>query len=309
MAMMASPNTLARLTSVVALAITSWRSSAASARRNSCRFSLNRREAFSMMMTEPSTMSPKSMAKRHEIAAGSARPHAEDRREHRERNRRGYDEPRAQAAQEQEEHDDHEDGAQDEVMSRGADGAVHKDTPVIVRLDGNALRQGPGDLRESRFHALGDCASILAHEHQRDAQDHLSVTVHRRGTAPKLRRHGYRAERADGDGRSARSTGHDDVANVVQASHKALGANEDGFAVPLDVPAARVRVVAGERLEYLGKAYANGGHARRIEADFVLLVFATEGVHLDDAGHHSQRDHQIPVEQRLELHQRVILAA
>ena len=63
-AMMNMPNRLGRMTSTVAVAVRSLRSSRVNVRPSRCCISPNRRRTFSMMMTAPSTISPKSSAPR-----------------------------------------------------------------------------------------------------------------------------------------------------------------------------------------------------------------------------------------------------
>ena len=65
-----------------------------------------RRDAFSTMMTAPSTMSPKSIAPRLiRLPEMPGRVHHDDREEHRQRDRRRDDEPRAEVAEQEEEHE------------------------------------------------------------------------------------------------------------------------------------------------------------------------------------------------------------
>ncbi|MNV36833.1 hypothetical protein D3C71_1283260 [compost metagenome] len=62
--MMPSPNRLGRITSAVALAVSAKRSSRVMSRPSACWRSPKRRRQFSMMITAPSTIRPKSKAPR-----------------------------------------------------------------------------------------------------------------------------------------------------------------------------------------------------------------------------------------------------
>ena len=200
-------------------------------------------------------------------------------------------------------------GALGQVLADRRDGSVDQLGAVVEGLDPDAGRQRGSQLVELRLHALGHGARVLAEQHEGHADDHLALTVHRRGAAPQAR---AEAHVADGRHRyryALRCRADDDRLQVVEALDQAGRADDELFAVALDVPAAGVLVRALERAYHVLDRQPDGLEAFRIDHHLVLLVLAAEAVHLDDAGDGAELRADVPVERLLQLHQRVPFAA
>ena len=122
------------------------------------------------------------------------------------------------------------------------------------------------------FTASVDGARVLAHQHQRDADDDLALAVLRRRAAPEPRAELHVADRRDRDGHALRRRADDDAAEVVEVLDEAVGADDEVLAVVLDVAAAGVGVRLLERVDDLRDRDAGGLEPLRVEHDLVLLV-------------------------------------
>jgi hypothetical protein len=103
--------------------------------------------------------------------------------------------------------------------------------------------------------------------------------------------------------------GHDGVGDVVDAAELRVAADDERLAVFLDVAGAERAVVALEHLVDLRQRQLVLGELLGIDDDLVLLGLAAHGVDLDDAGDRAQPVGHHPVEQRPQLHRRVLVAA
>ncbi len=128
--MMPRPNRLGRITSLVAVAASSMRSAFVSTRPDAACAAPKRRRQFSMMITAPSTMSPKSSAPRLiRLPDTPPRTMPVMREQHRQRDHRRGDQRRAQVAEQQEQHHDDEQRAFDQVLRRRC--AMVRSTSVV----------------------------------------------------------------------------------------------------------------------------------------------------------------------------------
>jgi hypothetical protein len=116
---------------------------------------------FSVMITAPSTMIPKSIAPSEE----------------RERDRQGHDERRADVVEKQREQDDDEPRAFDEIPQHRGDRRLHQPVAAVVGTHLDPGRQHLLDLGDLGLHALDDVAGVLAAPHQHDALDEVVVVV------------------------------------------------------------------------------------------------------------------------------------
>ena len=118
MAMIASPNTLADLTSTVARSTTSTRSASVNASDCACCLSPSRRTAFSTMITAPSTSRPKSIAPRLIRLPDSPNAFITVTANSSERGMViATTSPAAQIAQQNQQHEDHQQRALEEVSN------------------------------------------------------------------------------------------------------------------------------------------------------------------------------------------------
>src|SRR3970282_762439 len=89
-------------------------------------------------------------------------------------------------------------------------------------------------------------------------------------------------EIADVNGGAVLLRAHDDVVDVANVLDEPLAANDVLFLRPLDVGAARVRVVAFQRLENPVERHLIGDQLVGIDLNLVRLHFTAEGIHFDD---------------------------
>ena len=98
--------------------------------------------------------------------------------------------------------------------------------------------------------------------------------------------------------------GDHDSANVVEIGDQSFAPNEKLLAGLLDVGAARVGIVALDRLEHVTQRYIEGGQSRRVELDLVCFQLTAEGVDLDYARDRAELVRDVPVERAPQLHRR-----
>ncbi len=101
-------------------------------------------------------------AETHQVSGDAEARHPRERKQERQRDRRGDDERRAPVAQQPEQHDHHEHRALEKVGLDGVDGAVDKLGAVVLDLDFHALGQFGLNLGDARLDAFGDFAAVLA---------------------------------------------------------------------------------------------------------------------------------------------------
>src|SRR5262249_55536554 len=98
--------------------------------------------------------------------------------------------------------------------------------------------------------------------------------------------------------------GHHDVLDVAWAAEETDAAHGQRVLALGDVAAAGVRVVGGDRVEYLLESEVVAAQAGRIDVDLVLLGAPAPRDDVGDAGDLSELTLQYPVLDRLELDER-----
>ena len=243
-------------------------------------------------------------AQAHQAAGDAVGQHQVSGEEHGERNRRGDDQSGSQVSQQHKQDHDDENPSLGEVPSNRADRLLDEGAPIVVGVDDHAFRQHLLDLLHLLLEAVDHDAPVLAREQIDDGGDGLAASVTGGGA---LTDHGGEADGAHVphvDRGAARSRLEDHGLQVLKLADQAHAANDAKLAVGLlDVAAARIEVVAADRLEDLVQGDAPGLQPVGVELHLVGLQLASQGVHLDHARHALEPAGNFPVEDGPQLHE------
>ena len=203
---------------------------------------------FSTMTTDASTRSPKSSAPRlMRFAVMPNRFIAEERAEQRQRNDRGREQRRAEIAQKEEQHGDDQQPALEQIPEDGARGARDHVALVVERPHPDAGREQPLDVGELLFDAPDDLPSVRALEHQHGGGERLPAAVPRHRAEAQIGSHAHPRHVAHAHRRRTPRGDHH-AGNVRGVRHAAEATDVQTVTPVLDVAAAEVGVVAGDRL-------------------------------------------------------------
>ena len=220
-----------------------------------------------------------------DVDVAAQEPHGQEGADDRDRDRRGDDRHRADAAQEDEEDHHRQCAADDDVGAHQADGAVDVVGLVVDLLELEALAgQGPlvevPDGGADAVHDLEDVGPGLA----------LGVDGDRRGALLPHRGHGAdvaeagAGDLADGDP-GAVGRADDDLLDVRGLLVLADGAHDVAALALVEGPGAGIGVLAGEGLGQVLDGDLAGGHGPGIDDDLELPFVAAVDVAPGDAGH------------------------
>ncbi len=248
-------------------------------------------------------------AERHEIPGDAEEVHPEQRDAHRRGDADDHGERAADRAEEEPEHQRDDEHALDEVLQHGGDGAADEIGAVVDDVDGDAGRQLLLDLLDARAHVADHVAAVRAEEHHHDARHRLALALTRDDAVAER---GRDLDLGDGahEGRRAVVPGaDDDVGDLRLIAEQPLPAYGVRLLAALDVAAADVEVGGAERLDHVGEREPVRLEPRAIDDDLELLELPAHRVDLDHAGDAAELGHDLPVEQRAELHRRVVIGA
>ena len=241
----------------------------------------------------------------HQIGPHAEDAHQDEGEEQREGNERGRDDAAAQAAEQQHQHEHHDESALGEIARYGRRGAVYELRAVEKRLDAYAGRQGALHLGEALLHTVDHLVRVLPLEHHYRAAHGLVAVLCERAVAHLRAIVDIIGSVAHGDGHTALVL-HHDAANVIEALHHALAADETGLMILLDVGSARVEVVAPEGLYQVTYGDMHGVEMPGREGYLILLHAAAEGVDLHHARYHAQLPLHCPVLYGAQLLRRIL---
>src|SRR5690554_6580715 len=100
----------------------------------------------------------------------------------------------------------------------------------------------------------------------------------------------------------------DDLGDLVLRAKHALAAHGERLLAALDIPAARTEVRPLECLDDLRKRDPLRHQTRAIDVDMELLEITPHGVDFNDPGDPAKFGDDLPIEERPELHRRVMIA-
>ena len=245
-------------------------------------------------------------AEAHDVGAEAEHLHRQERHQ----NADGQHDDRHQgAADVQEEHDAdqrHHQAFLEQRAAQGLDGAIDQLGAVVDRHHLDALGQGGSDLRQSRLDVGDDVERVGAEALQGNAAGDFAFAVEFGDAAPfvgpkldagnVLQQHRRAAVDLDHD---AFEVG--DVLDVASAAHHELVLGK------LDRAPADVHVVLADDLAHLGQRNTERAHAAGIDDDVVLLDEAADAGHLGDAFGLCQCEADLPILQRAQFGQRLVL--
>ena len=107
-------------------------------------------------------------------------------------------------------------------------------------------------------------------------------------------------EVADPD-RHAAAGRDDDGADFLDVLQTPAGAHHDAFAVAFDIACAAADIVGLDRLGHVGEGQAERDQLRGVGIDLVLLEIAADRIHAGDAGHHLDLRLDDPVLHRAQI--------
>ena len=223
-------------------------------------------------------------AEREQAGGDAEAQHAVESHEHRQRDRQGHDQARAQVAQEDEEDRDDHEAALEQVRAHRLDDVVHQLGTVIEHRRLDVSRKEGADLIELRLEAGRHRVRVLAHEHEAEPEHGLALPIgsHRAVADLMTDPHGPDVVHGDGDA-------------ILRSDHDAPDFRDGGDATdtldqrdgsgPFDDAATDVEVARADLLQHLAEGQAMRDHALRVDLDLVLLFVASPGIDLGDAGH------------------------
>ena len=189
----------------------------------------------------------------------------------------------------------------DEVANHGRDVAVDQLRAVQIGVDGDPFGQHLLDFLHARLQLAGDHVGVGPLEHHGDAADTLALAVARHGAEAlgRAELHGAHVAHVN---RDAAAVGHHDAADVVERRNHTLGADVVGAVDLLDVAAARVFVVAAQRLEDVADGDVERVEGVGVDGHLILLEVASEAVDFDDSRDARQLALDNPVLDGAQLH-------
>jgi len=238
------------------------------------------------MTTEPSTMSPKSMAPRlmrlPEIPAWTMPVKGH---EHGEGYSKRDDKSTPKVAEKEQEDRDNEQASLDQVSADGLDGASDKVGAVVKGFDAHAAGKRLLNGGEPLFHTVGNDAGILSNEHHGDADNNLSLAVLGSKALPNHGRKTHVTYVPHEYGGAARGDSDDDILDIGKACDETFAPNQRLLFRALQISASGVRIVSAEAGNEFRKRYPVAGQLVVIDLHFVGLELAAVRVDFDDAGH------------------------
>ena len=220
-------------------------------------------------------------AKTHEVCTDLVRDHAGKGEQHGQWNDHRSNQRRAEVAKEKEQDDDDQHGAFEQVLLHRGDRLVDEYGPVIHRDRMDTCRQRAIDLYHFVRDCLRDNPAVFADQHEHRAQHDLAPILGR-STGAQFRAQAYFGDVAHADRHTANVVQYR-VADVVEGTHLAGGANQELLAAALDVTRADIAIVLLDGRDDVLERQAVGTQLRRIRRDVILLGEAADGVDLGDA--------------------------
>ena len=197
-------------------------------------------------------------AQTEQVARHPEHAHQADGKQHGQRNDRGHHQPGPPVAQEQHQHQNHNQRALGQVLGHRADGPAHQLGAVQVHVDDDALGQGFLDRRHARLHGLNHLVGVGTLEHEHHPAGHFAGPVARHGPVADSGAQAHVGHVAYQHGQAGGGAAHHDVAQVGGRGGQALGADEVGLRVHVEVGPAGVLVVARHGLVHLVHGHVQG---------------------------------------------------
>ena len=156
--------------------------------------------------------------------------------------------------------------------------------PLVDGPDNDRRRQAALNLFETLPQAPGHLATVLAHEHEAQPQDHFAAAGAGRGAAADLVADADVADVPDPDG-DAVMGGDDDVGDLLDARGQAHALDEVKLTPLDDVASADALVVGAQSAEDVVQGEVVAQQPVGLDDDLVLAALAAPRVDLGDARH------------------------
>ena len=245
-------------------------------------------------------------AEAHDVGAEAEQLHRHERHQDADRQHDDRHQGAAHVQQEDDAHQRHHQAFLEQRPAQGLDGAIDELGAVVDRHHLDALRQRGRNLRQPRLDVGDDVERVGAEALQGDAAGDFPLAVEFGDAAPLvgakldtgdvLEQHRRAAVDLDDD---AFEIG--DVLDVAAAAHHELVLGE------FDRAAADIHVVLADDLAHLGQRNAQRAHAAGIDDHVVLLDEAADAGDLGDAFGLGQSEADLPVLQRAQLGEGLVL--
>ena len=246
-------------------------------------------------------------AEAHDVGADAEHLHGDERHEDAHGEHEDGDQRAAHVQQKDDAHQrDHHAFLKERRLERG-DGAVDELRAVVDRHHLDAFGQRRGNLLETLLDVVDDGERVGAGALQGDAARHLAFAVELGNAAPLVRadldarnvleQHGGAAVHLD-----------DDLLEVARAFEIAAATHHELVLGKLERAAPDVHVAVADDLAHLLQRDAERAHAAGIDDDIVLLDEAADAGHLGNALGLGQPEADLPVLQRAQVGQRLVLA-
>ncbi len=266
---------------------------------------LRRQSTYGVLDDDHGTINDQSevdRTKAHEIRGHLEVVHANDGREHRERDRRRHDETSTNLQKKEEQDDDDEQTTFEQILARRVDRLIDETRTVVERLDDHVWRERLLDFGQAILDARGHRTAILAFQQDGHAQHRLAAGVPGCRPLANLRPDAGGPDIAHPH-RCAVLGGDDDVLDIGDRPNESNPAEELLLSATLEVRAAPIDVVASERFDDLSERQLITNKPTRIDEYLVLAFAAAKAVHLDHARDGAQLRLDHPVENRAQVHE------
>ena len=179
---------------------------------------------------------------------------------------------------------------------------------IVVGNNAHARRQRLVDLLHGCGQPLSNDARVLAQRHQRDANHRLAVALARHRAEPRHRRLDNFCDVLDVERRPAGCRAQHDVADVADRLQQPFAADDGLLTVAGNRRAADGAVVLRHRVVDVLDREAKVRQRVLVNSDLVGLELAAVGVDLGYARDQLELRRDLPIQDRTQLHERVVLA-
>jgi hypothetical protein len=245
-------------------------------------------------------------AQAHQVGVHAQQAHRDDRDQHAHRQHQDGHQRRAHVHQEHHADHGHDQALLEQRALERFDRAVDQVRAVVDGLDRHALGQAGRDLGHLGLEVVDHLQRVLAEARHRDAGDDLALAVQLGQAAPLVGRHLDAGDVADQHRRAALALDHQHLdvglaAQVALAAHHVLGLGH------LHHAPADVAVGVADDLRHLHQRDAEAAQLERIDGDLVGLHEAAQRRHLGHARRLGELVAHVPVLDRAQLGQRLVL--
>ena len=238
-------------------------------------------------------------AQAHQVTGHTVGDHSADRKQHRQRDDGGRDHSSADVSEQKEQNDDHEKSAFQQVLLDSLNSTIDKLGSIVDRFCNDTRRQGACCDLQFFGGGLRDRAAVFAHQHE-DCAEYDFLAVLGGGARPQFLAHQHFGDVSDAYGYAV-AVRDDDAFQIVDPAGLPRRAQQELFAIALDIACAEIGVVRLQRRDHISQRQAQSGEAIRPRRDVILPHKAADRVDLGDAFGSAQLRPDHPVLQRAQV--------